>query len=407
MRVRPFPDHLHHPQTQEALRIAEVALKAVHAQSLFSIAIKREGNRLVVRDIQGRRFSYDLDRYRRIFLLGAGKASAAMAKALLDLIPADRIHAGLIITKTHHAMSLGPAVRCLEAEHPIPGERTLRATQALLQLADEAGRGDLVLFCLSGGASALLELPKPGVSLDDIQRETDKLLHSQTSIGEINHVRTSLSQIKGGGLAQRIHPAKWVTLVISDVIGDDPQAIGSGPTVSPNASENDYHIVGNITSLMDAARQAASVNLDRQIYVETPFQGSLKDYADWWMKQIQVHAHEKCAVISGSECCLEIPKGVHGKGGRNQHLALQFLEQLAFQAKPWSFVSLGTDGTDGSSEATGVVINHLTRENSRGINIKKYLSEFNSDGYFEQAGGQLLTGPTGTNVNDLQLLLIG
>ena len=436
MRIHPFLPHLQTPETNDVLAVAHAALDAVHARTLIRQSLQFHDNNLHINDCFGNKATYNLGRFRRIFVLGAGKASAHMAQALLTLLPKENIADGVVITKKGHGMPCGP-VRCLEADHPIPGQATLEATEQLLELANQAGRGDLVIFCLSGGASSLLERPLPGVSIEDIQMWTSRLLHTKTSIQAMNRVRTAFSAVKGGGLAQAIDPAELITLVISDVIGDQPEVIGSGPTVIPasrrlgqvpdrdtleallaepdffrseSPKPKNYFVIGNIMAARTAASQAAQRRGYPVQLIEQPYQGMLENYVDFWRRLMMQNVHaSKMAVIAGSECVLDVPEKTCGTGGRNQHLALQMTARMANYPRPWTFLSLGTDGNDGQTQAAGALINYATFFNAAamGFDVESHLKEYDSGGFFQKAGGQVITGPTGTNVNDLQILILG
>lgn len=398
--------------------------------------------------------SYSLNRYRRIFLIGAGKASAGMGEAM-EKILGDRISKGLVIVPDY--LRPRPASDRIEyrfGSHPTPTLKNLRAVSRLFEIMKGINHADLVLFMLSGGASSLLEYPATGISLDDERKLTTMLLASGATIQQINTVRKHLSKVKGGKLAEIFHPAHVLTLIISDVIGNDLTAIGSGPTAPDPTSYKDAKQVLDEFNLQskvpDSVRKTIN-NGVKGITVDTPKPGdpvfrnvqniiigtnlaSCKAAADH-MKQrgyrsqvLTTHmvgeAHEAGAMLGsvlidirnnglplsppaaitvGGETTVTI-KG-NGRGGRNQELVLS--SALAISGLNNAVVaSLATDGIDGPTDAAGAISDGTTiaRGLKRGIDARKFLENNDSYSYFERLGDLVKTGPTGTNVNDVMII---
>lgn len=397
--------------------------------------------------------TYNLSRIDRTVIVGAGKASARMAQAL-EILLGPRLDDGLVIVKTGHTLAT-KRIALLEAGHPIPDRAGLRATQQLLRLTQRLTPRDLLIVLLSGGASSLLPAPVAGVTLPDKQRTTRLLLRSGATINEINVVRKHLSLIKGGGLATSTR-AKIVTLVLSDVIGDDLGSIGSGPTASDCSTFADavdvlrryrswratpetvrryldrgrkgevaetlkpgsqqlrrvqHHIIGNNRIMLEAvARTAQQANLHTKI-VSHPITGesriAAKQLTDLAKAMIQGHGTLKrpCCVIAGGETTVTVTG--RGKGGRAQEFAASAAFEIAGLPNTW-VVALGTDGTDGPTDAAGAIVNGDTvaRAKKLGIDLRSSLNRHNTYPALKSLGCHIHTGPTGTNVNDLYLLLL-
>jgi hydroxypyruvate reductase len=383
----------------------------------------------------------------RTIVLGAGKAAAAMAQEVEQHM-AGPIE-GLVVTRYGHAVPC-QRIEVVEAAHPVPDAAGSEAAARMLQLAEAAGPDDLVLCLISGGASALLCLPAPGISLDDKQALHRTLLASGADIGQMNTVRKHLSAIKGGRLAVAAHPAKVVTLVISDVPGDDPAVIGSGPTV-PDASTfaealavvqrygitepaavlehlraaadetpkpGDPRLAGIVTtviatpqaSLEAAAEVAREVGLEPVILGDA-IEGEAREVAKALAAvALQVRRHGQpapapCVLLSGGETTVTM-RG-RGRGGRNS----EFLLALALALKGAAGISAlaaDTDGIDGSEDNAGAIVtpDTLARGEARGLDAKAMLADNDAYGFFSGLGDLVVTGPTLTNVNDFRAIVI-
>lgn len=390
---------------------------------------------------------YDLEKYKRIIVIGIGKAAPAMTKSIEDLL-GDRIRAGYIVTKK---IPPGYSSRLLviEAGHPVPDEHSLVAGRKIIDLLDQADENDLVICLISGGGSALVTLPYPGITLKEIRELTFRLLACGAPIDEINILRRSLDQIKGGGLAQHASPAQLISLILSDVIGDNLEAIASGPTV-PNPTSNmdaleilkKYHlqdqvpsaiinylekeagspktagsssksvqnlIVGNISMAASAALQQAKLEGYNTYLLQTNLQGEARDVAHElclqlrWAYQRNDPVPRPVCILAGGETTVTLRE--NGKGGRNLELALSAVTDLA-DFPNVCFVSLATDGEDGTTDSAGAVVTGKTykRAVELGLNPVRYLDQNDSYPFFDALDDLLKPGPTGTNVNDLFFL---
>ena len=383
----------------------------------------------------------------RTIVLGAGKASAAMAKAVEDHWPGPI--EGLVIPRYGHAVPCR-RIEIVEAAHPVPDAAGHAAAQRILELAEGAGPDDLVLCLISGGGSALLALPAPGLTLEDKQAVNTALLASGADIGQMNAVRKHLSAIKGGRLAAAAHPAKVVSLLISDVPNDDPSVIASGPTVpDPSTFENAHavlkrygitpssavqrHLEGaeeespkpgdprlaNVTNIMIATPQfslEAAAEVARKAGVTPLLLGDgLEGEACEVGKimagiaaSVATHGHPlpaPCVLLSGGETTVTV-RG-KGRGGRNVEFLLA--TAVALNGRPGIWAIAGdTDGIDGAEEIAGAIItpDTIPRAAEKGVSAKERLADNDGHGFFEALGDQIITGPTLTNVNDFRAILI-
>ncbi len=399
----------------------------------------------------------------RTVVLGAGKAGGAMAQAVEALWPADAPLSGLVITRYHHTPprpdGLVARIEVVEAAHPVPDEAGLRATEQILELTQGLTANDLVLCLISGGGSALLTLPAEGLTLNDKQRINKALLDSGAAIDEMNCVRKHLSRIKGGRLAAACAPARVVTLTISDVPGDDPSVIASGPTV-PDASTCDdalailrrYRI--DLPEPVLAALQAGALETPKPgdaafaghtvQMTATPRQSLeaaaaaarlagiaayvLSDAMEGESREVgKVHAAlaravaqhgqpfaRPCVILSGGETTVTVrqaPAGTahppKGRGGRAGEFCLGLAQALHGQAGVWALAA-DTDGIDGVEDNAGarVAPDTLSRALQAGVSIASALDRNDAYGFFSALDDLVVTGPTFTNVNDFRALLI-
>ncbi len=371
----------------------------------------------------------------RVWIVGAGKASARMAEAAEDTL-GDRVLGGWVNTKDGH-LAATRRVTLHECSHPMPDARGVAGSEAIARIATQAGAGDLLLCLISGGASALMPLPAPGVTLSDKQAVTSLLLACGATIHEINCVRKHLSAIKGGRLARLAAPAPVLTLILSDVIGDNLDVIGSGPTVPdpttfadaravleryalwfrvPDAvrhaiergeespkpgdavfAQVENRIIGSNRLAAEAAQQAARTLGHDCPILSTEVQGEARDVAVELLRN-------SGSWIAGGETTVTL-RG-NGKGGRNQEMALAAAMALAGQSGT-VFLSAGTDGTDGPTDAAGAIADGTTldRAATLGLDAAAHLADNDSYPYFDALGDLIRTGPTGTNVADLQICL--
>jgi len=379
------------------------------------------------------------DRFENIYVIGAGKASARMAQAVERLL-GKRVTGGLINVKYGHTAPLR-RIELNECGHPIPDENGLRGAKRILDIARQAGPKDLVIAVISGGASALLPYPLPPMTLEQKQRLTGKLLRCGANIHEMNTVRKHISAIKGGRLAEAAAPAKVLALILSDVIGDDLDVIGSGPTVPDRSTTADAErilrhygikvppltetpkpsdpvfkhvrnvIVGSNALAVSAAEREAKRLGYRTLVLSTFIEGETRDVAGVHaaiVKEVLASGRpvrRPACIISGGETTVTI-RGT-GSGGRNQEFALAAAIDIAGLEKVTVF-SGGTDGTDGPTDAAGAIADGKTVARGRelGLDADECLANNDSYQFFESLGDLVKTGPTGTNVADIRLLLI-
>ena len=443
------------------LDIFNSALAAVDPYQAVLQVARVERNQL---QVDGAR--YHLGAYARILVIGAGKATARMALALESLL-GKKISAGLIVVKDGHTAPLA-IIEQVEASHPVPNEAGMAGTLRILNMASAADENTLLICLLSGGASALLVAPVAGITLQDKQETTRLLLNAGASISELNAVRKHLSGVKGGKLAQAAYPAQLLTLLVSDVIGDPLDVIASGPT-SPDASTfaeaeaviakyamqkkmpphvADYlqrGIAGKVeetikanapclqktqNTIIASLHQALSAAQEKTVrlgystrIISEALQGEARDAAHFLAQTARV---ELAAMQAGEQRCLlcggETTVAVRGSGmgGRNQEFALAFalaIEEPACEIKACQEISLlsaGTDGSDGPNDAAGAMVNEQTAAQARGLGIdpRSYLENNNAYAFFHDfdaatgAHSHLKTGPTGTNVMDMQIVLL-
>ena len=396
----------------------------------------------------------------RTLVLGAGKAGGAMAQAVEALWPADAPLSGLVVTRYHHTPprpeGLPQRIEVVEAAHPVPDAAGLDAAQRILALTQGLTANDLVLCLISGGGSALLTLPAEGLALEDKQRINKALLESGAAIDEMNCVRKHLSRIKGGRLAAACAPARVVTLTISDVPGDDPSVIASGPTVPDATTCADalailarYHI--DIPASVRAALQAGDLETPKPgdavfsghaVHMTATPQQSLEaaaeaaraagvaayilsDEIEGESREVgKVHAAlaravarhgqpfaRPCVILSGGETTVTVrpraPGAAKGRGGRAGEFCMGLAQALQGQAGVWALAA-DTDGIDGVEDNAGarVAPDTLARAAAQGRSIADHLDRNDAYGYFDALGDLVITGPTHTNVNDFRAILI-
>jgi len=429
------------------------AVLRVDPAGLMKARVRKEGPTLTICG-EGVTVCEDLARYRQIIVLGIGKASARMASALESILE-DEISAGLVLTKYGHGQEL-KKIKLLEAGHPIPDKNSLEGARILAGIARAADEHTLIINLISGGGSSLFCLPAEGLSLEDKQETTRALLASGATIDEMNCIRKHLSLVKGGGLAKLASPARLINLILSDVIGDRIDTIASGITVpdpttfedalaiirkyaldhklppgvrshlargaageipeTPKADDPVFRrsvniIVGNNTLALNAARETAEqLGYDARIF-STTLTGEASGAGAYFagLAQSLMPCGKASAVICGGETTVTL-KG-RGKGGRNQELALAFavcLRKLCPFARNVFFLSAGTDGSDGPTDAAGALITPRLMEKMKTIaaEAEAHLARNDSYPFFEKAGGLFRTGPTYTNVCDIQILIV-
>jgi len=425
--------------------VLDSAINAVKPSELIPKKIKRNSSEVVID-----KTIFDLDEYKNIYVIGAGKASAAMARELEKIFP-EKIKSGLVITNYGNGANC-QKIEIIEAGHPISDENGISASQEIAALAQSFSSDDLVFVLVSGGASALLEIPQEGISLDDLKAVNTLLLACGADIEEINTVRKHLSKIKGGFLQKMISPAQSVTLIISDVISDAPHIIASGPTSADPSTFSDawgivqkYHLAEKLPFSVKNYLQAGLINNEyetpkpgniifrnsrnfilgnnqtaqlvalakcresgfKTLRIENLLKGESQLQAVEMVRYIlKQDLHKPTAIIWGGETTVTL-KG-NGKGGRNQEFVLAALQEIKDKLnQPYIFLSCGTDGRDGPTDAAGAWISQESWRKSlqKNLLISDYLKNNDSFTFFDQINQLIKTGPTGTNVMDIGLFV--
>jgi hydroxypyruvate reductase len=411
------------------LQILDGALHEVAPDEAVRRALRYTNGAVEVAGVEVARSSFD-----QVFLLAFGKAAPAMARAAVEKLPGLEI-AGLVVSNHPEPLPLGLDLQV--TGHPLPDERSAEAARASLDLLTRAGERDLVLCLISGGGSALLELPASGISMTDEQATVDALLSSGADITELNTVRKHLSAIKGGRLAQAADPAQLFTLILSDVVGNPLDVIASGPSVPDPTTYVDAlaildrydlrnRVPGAIVDHLEAGRAAAVEETPKTPYhrqvisiVGDGFRAARGAAAA--AEQAGLPVTIATTTMTGDaqaeaiRCLQEAGPGVtvfagettvkvigKGRGGRNQEAALAAARELSGNSSVL-FAALGTDGIDGSTNAAGAIVDGETvdRGARAGLDVDAYLADNDSGTFLEKVGDQLCTGPTGTNVGDV------
>ena len=433
----------------DALAIFQAGLCSVDS---FSAVQKHLSLEKEILTVNGK--TYPLSDYDNIYVLGTGKATAAMAQAVEEVL-SERITAGFITVKYGHTRPL-KYIKVHEAGHPIPDAAGLEGSEQIIRLLQSAGEKDLIIFIISGGGSALLPSPVPGLTLRDIQETTQILLEVGANIDEMNIIRKHLSRLKGGRLAKLAYPASLIALILSDVVGDHLGSIASGPTAP---DESTYHnclqiidkfainekipkpvldffvsgqngkedetlksgdpvfqrvqnvIIGNNIQAVIEAKQKAETLGYNSLILSSSMEGEAKEVAKIHAsiaKEI-IHTNNPlpppACVISGGETTVTI-RG-KGMGGRNQEFALAAAVEIDGLDNT-VILSCGTDGTDGPTDAAGAVVDGQTlkRAKQKQMDAEKYLLDNNSYHFFKALDDLVITGPTFTNVMDIRLILV-
>jgi glycerate-2-kinase len=415
---------------------------------LINKSMSLQVNRLFIND-----FSFNLDAFRQIFVIGAGKASALMG-AEVERILGDRITEGHIVVKYGHSSAL-KKIKVTEAGHPVPDSNGFSATRSILEISARADVNDLVICLLSGGGSALLADFPEGSSPEEMMIVNNQLVNSGATIKEINTVRKHLSDVKGGQLARAVYPGTMLSLILSDVIGDPLDVIASGPTVpdhstfrqakeiitkydltgslpqsiinyldkgssgerpeTPKEGDTAFDktfniLIGNNKLALEAAMQKAiGLKMKAEIITDR-LEGDINGVSEYI---IATALKYKCNNDVSKPVCLlfggepTVKVSGNGTGGRNQHLAL-YCSVLLRNQKGITILSAGTDGSDGPTTAAGSVVDCDTFSDavSQKIIPDEYLKRFDSFNFFTRAGGHIITGPTMTNVMDIVVVIV-
>ncbi len=437
-----------------AKAIFSKALTAVDPSKILKDRIRIQRDRLSIRMEGDSEKVFDLNTFDKIFLIGSGKASNAMARVIEEIF-GDRLTKGVITTKYGHLLPL-KKTKIIEAGHPIPDQKGYEGAKKIQRMLKESGPKDLVIFLLSGGGSALLPFPAGHIDLKEKQEVTQLLLDCGADIKEINTIRKHISMIKGGWLAKWAYPSTVIGFILSDVVGDQLDVIGSGPTVpDPSTFEEAWEILkkynllkeislsiqkhlqsgkegkveetpkpgevvfekvynsligSNILALLEAKKEAESLGLNAVI-LSSSIEGETREAARFHTAVAkEVISSENpiprpACILSGGETTVTI-KG-NGLGGRNQEFVLAGALEISGIEKV-VILSGGTDGSDGPTGATGALADHTTvqRAKTMGLNPKAHLENNDAYPFFQKLGDLLITGPTHTNVMDVRVLLV-
>lgn len=435
-----------HPCGAAVSRILAGAIRAVDPEEAVRRHLWRDGNLLGL-GVGDDRMVIDLDAFERILVFGVGKAAPAMAQTMAELLWGRTLH-GLLVVK-HSAEPPPVGFEQVTGGHPIPNEGSLLAGQKIAEFLHGCTAGDLLICLISGGGSALMTLPVPGVSLDDMQGLTAALLSCGARIDEINTLRRHLDLLKGGGIARMAFPAQVISLILSDVVGNPLETIASGPTAADPSTLADAHgilekyalapvvpasivqalnrgretlkpgepvfekvkniLVGNNLLSAQAAMLQAKEEGFHTHFLGDSWQGEARFVAGALIQVLRQTLQTEGAdgrplcLIAGGETTVTL-RG-KGRGGRNQELALAGVGLIS-EISDGMLVTLATDGEDGPTDAAGAVVTSDTfaRGAALGLSSTGYLEENNAYAYFASLQDLLKTGPTGTNVNDLSFL---
>ncbi|MDQ1296484.1 MAG: glycerate 2-kinase [Bacteroidota bacterium] len=435
-------------QRQKAIEIFLTGVESVKPDNLIKSYVSINQGTLQIEEIR-----LDLSTIKNIYVVGAGKASALMAQTVESIL-GSKITAGHIITKYGHSVPL-KFIGITEAGHPVPDENGINGTEQILSIVNRAEKEDLVICLISGGGSALLADVPEGCTLEDLKTVSSILLKVGANITEMNCIRKHLSKVKGGQLARAAFPARVLSLILSDVIGDPLDVIASGPTAPDPTTFADaiaiirkYHIddkipeqiyrvlrdgfekkrqetlkesdeallltdnliIGtNNLALKRAKEKAESMGYETQV-LTNKIEGEVADVTNYIIKTTREVIRENktgksICLLFGGEPTVRVTGT--GLGGRCQHLAL-IAARLIKDLPGITILSAGTDGTDGPTDAAGAVVDTFTYKNSSNLqlDIDQYINNFDSYHFFKQEGGLIITGPTQTNVMDLIVVLI-
>lgn len=432
-----------------AIKSLESALKAADPRQIIK-------SRLLLRDsvLRVDEYSFDLGKFKSVYVVGGGKASGSMAEAL-EKVLGRRITAGFV-NVLHGETNKTSIIKLHGANHPVPDEAGVEGTRKMLDLVEAATADDLVICLISGGGSSMMPLPRGGISLSDKREITDLLLKSGATITEINTVRKHISDFKGGWLAKKAYPATVLNLILSDVMGDPLDFIASGPTVpdsttfhdavsvlrkydlwargppsvtkvlldgekglipeTPKASDEAFKrvhnvVVGNNRLVSQTACtefKSAGLNtllLTSMMEGEARHVGTVLSSIAREVSISDNPVHKPGAVVAGGETTVTVTG--KGKGGRNQEVALAAAMKLG-DLDGVAVASLTTDGVDGPTDAAGAIVDGKTLAKAKrmGLSPEKFLAANDSYNFFSKISDLIFTGPTGTNVNDIALIVI-
>ena len=439
---------------REARRIVleslDYVLEGIDPCQLIKSQIDYDGKILNIKNL-----SFNLDKYERIFVIGGGKATGSMAMALEEVLT-NRISSGVINVLEHTSKNYGTnIIKLNEVSHPIPNNNGIKGVEKMLEVAEDANEDDLIICLISGGGSAMMPLPANGVNLSEKQEITKNLLRSGATINEMNSVRKHLSKIKGGMLVKVAYPAKFVSLILSDVVNDPLDVIASGPTAPDNSyfedavnvlkkydlwndisdsikkrfddgiakkipetpkSQNkifqkvDNIIIGNNRVACNAAISKLNELNVESLFLTSCLEGEAKHAGLFYSALVLEKSTNResltrpFAMILGGETTVTV--NGNGQGGRNQEAILSALTKVK-GLNGVSIASLGTDGIDGPTDAAGAIIDGKSVEKAEKKNLSplEYLRNNDSYNFFKGINELIFTGPTGSNVNDVAIII--
>jgi len=433
-----------------AITALNAALEAVDPKVIIKSKVKVKGNTLKIENL-----TFDLDKFRRIYVVGGGKACGPMAEALVEVL-GSRIKEGAVNVPYSSASYKTGKVKLQRASHPIPDESGVKGASRMLDIVGKAEKNDLVICLISGGGSSLMPQPRSGISLEDKQKVTDALLKSGATINEFNTVRKHISGLKGGWLAKEAHPATIINLILSDVVGDPLDFIASGPTVPDTTTFKDaieilkhqglwnttpdsvrklltdgekglipetpkpgdrvfkkVHniVIGNNFTASQAAYTAFRKARLNSLLLTSTLEGQARDVGTMlasMAKEIVASGNpvpKPAGIVAGGETTVTVVG--NGKGGRNQEIALGAALKIGNMDGVVT-ASVSTDGVDGPTDAAGAIVDGRTlqRAHDVGLNPREYLANNDSYTFFSKLGDLVFTGPTGTNVCDVAVIVV-
>ncbi len=433
----------------DAIFALDEALRAADPRAIMREKVAIKGTILTLE-----RIKLNLSDFRRVIVIGGGKATAGMAIEM-EKILANHLSKGIVnIPDYTRPKPHSPKIVFHPATHPIPSTKGIKGVQKMLELVGSPSTDDLVICLISGGGSSLMPMPIEGIEISEYQEITNLLLKSGANINEINTIRKHLSAIQGGRLAQKLYPARVLSLIISDVVGDNLDIVASGPTIPDSTTYLDAKqilvrhglwskvpkvsasiesgvsdksletpkpgskifkrvsnvLIGNNRESCEAAtRHLKSVGY-RAMILSTRVQGEAREVAKIFsgilsdIRNQGLPLRTPAALVAGGETTVTVSG--HGRGGRNQELSLSVALGIS-GLQDVAFASIGTDGVDGPTDAAGAIVDGQTigRASKIGMNANSLLENHDSYTYFKRLGDLLITGPTGTNVNDVMVLV--
>lgn len=374
-------------------RIYDKALTAIDASEIIVKNIQLDSKNLQVNNS-----IYPLKSFNRLYIFAVGKAGYPMAKAC-EMVLGEQIKGGMVISHQKAKLS---HLQHYTSTHPLVSKKSIKSANLMIESIQEMDENDRFIFLLSGGASAMIEKPIEGLNLEDFQKISSALLGSGIDIKALNSVRKAISQIKGGKLAN-LFKAKGDVLVLSDVIGDDLNTIGSAPMMNGLFA---HHIIGNNTIALSEAKAFIENDVEKTKIVTTTLDTSSEKATAYIVEKIKKYdkKYKRFCLLFGGETTTMVQG--KGQGGRNQELALRLLLKGAI-SENIAILCAGSDGIDGNSPATGAFLdfNMYKKIEKKGLNPDVYLNNSDSYGFFKQLGYDFTIGATGTNVMDFIIIL--